>query len=101
MVSGRGEVHLPRDDHRDRVARAGWRSRRTGRPSLNTAPLVLFRVPACEELLDGGSSRPSMETNRESRRTYLPAAGHDWLLPLYDPFVKLLGGDDARRTLLD
>jgi len=42
-----------------------------------------------------------METDRESRRTYLPAAGHDWLLPLYDPFVKLLGGDDARRTLLD
>ena len=42
-----------------------------------------------------------METIRESRRTYLPAAGNDWLLPLYDPFVKLLGGDDARRTLLD
>ena len=37
----------------------------------------------------------------EPRRTYLPAAGHDWLLPLYDPFVKLLGGDRARRALLD
>jgi len=36
-----------------------------------------------------------------TRRTYLPAAGHDWFLPLYDPFVKLLGGDQARRTLLD
>jgi ubiquinone/menaquinone biosynthesis C-methylase UbiE len=36
----------------------------------------------------------------ESPRTYLPAAGHDWFLPLYDPFVKLLGGDAARRTLL-
>jgi ubiquinone/menaquinone biosynthesis C-methylase UbiE len=35
------------------------------------------------------------------RRSYLPAAGHDWLLPLYDPFVKLLGGDRARRVLLD
>lgn len=34
-------------------------------------------------------------------KTYLPAAGHDWLLPLYDPFVKLFGGDTARRTLLD
>ena len=33
-------------------------------------------------------------------RTYLPAAGHDWALPLYDPLVKLLGGDMARRTLL-
>jgi ubiquinone/menaquinone biosynthesis C-methylase UbiE len=37
----------------------------------------------------------------EPRRTYLPAAGHDWFLPLYDPIVKLLGGDAARRTLLD
>jgi ubiquinone/menaquinone biosynthesis C-methylase UbiE len=34
-------------------------------------------------------------------KTYLPAAAHDWLLPFYDPFVKLLGGDTARRVLLD
>src|SRR5205823_12021876 len=34
-------------------------------------------------------------------KTYLPAAGHNWLLPLYDPIVKLLGGDAARRALLD
>ena len=39
--------------------------------------------------------------NTESRRSYLPAAGHDWLLPLYDPFVKLLGGDRAREALLE
>jgi ubiquinone/menaquinone biosynthesis C-methylase UbiE len=37
----------------------------------------------------------------ESSRTYLPAAGRDWRLLLYDPFVKLLGGDAARRVLLD
>jgi ubiquinone/menaquinone biosynthesis C-methylase UbiE len=37
----------------------------------------------------------------EARRTYLPAAGRDWFLPLYDPIVKLLGGDSARRALLD
>ncbi len=35
------------------------------------------------------------------QRTYLPAAGHDWALPLYDPLVKLLGADTARRALLD
>jgi ubiquinone/menaquinone biosynthesis C-methylase UbiE len=35
------------------------------------------------------------------QRTYLPAAGRDWALPLYDPLVKLLGGDKVRRTLLD
>ena len=35
------------------------------------------------------------------RRTYLPAAGHDWFLPLYDPFVKLVGGDRVRRALLE
>jgi ubiquinone/menaquinone biosynthesis C-methylase UbiE len=42
-----------------------------------------------------------METVAERQRTYLPAAGHDWLLPLYDPFVKLFGGDRARRALVD
>jgi len=33
--------------------------------------------------------------------TYLPAAGHDWALPLYDPLVKLLGMDTVRRVLLN
>jgi ubiquinone/menaquinone biosynthesis C-methylase UbiE len=37
----------------------------------------------------------------ESRRTYIPAAGHDWALPLYDPIVKLFGGARARKALLD
>jgi ubiquinone/menaquinone biosynthesis C-methylase UbiE len=37
----------------------------------------------------------------ESTRAYLPAAGHDWLLPFYDPIVKLLGGEAVRRVLLD
>jgi ubiquinone/menaquinone biosynthesis C-methylase UbiE len=32
---------------------------------------------------------------------YLPAAGRDFLLPLYDPLVKLLGADRARRKLFD
>ena len=32
---------------------------------------------------------------------YIPAAGRDWLLPLYDPFLSLLGRDRAlRRSLL-
>jgi ubiquinone/menaquinone biosynthesis C-methylase UbiE len=35
------------------------------------------------------------------QRTYVPAAGHDWSLPLYDPIVKLLGADAARRVLID
>jgi ubiquinone/menaquinone biosynthesis C-methylase UbiE len=37
----------------------------------------------------------------EPRRVYVPAAGHHWFLPLYDPLVKLLGGDQAMRALLD
>jgi ubiquinone/menaquinone biosynthesis C-methylase UbiE len=35
------------------------------------------------------------------QRTYLPAAGHDWTLPLYDPMTKLLGGDAARTVLIE
>jgi len=37
---------------------------------------------------------------RNEPRTYLPAAGKDWLLPFYDPMVKLLGGDGARKLLV-
>ena len=44
---------------------------------------------------------PGMETIGDPKRTYLPAAGHAWFLPLYDPLVKLLGGQPARRRLLD
>jgi hypothetical protein len=37
----------------------------------------------------------------QSEKAYVPAAGHDWLLPLYDPLVKPLGGDTARKIFLD
>src|SRR5258708_19478014 len=37
----------------------------------------------------------------ESPGTFLPAAGFNWSLALYDPIVKLLGGDKARMVLLD
>ena len=37
----------------------------------------------------------------ETQRSYLPAAGKHWALPLYDPFVKVFGGDAARRALID
>jgi ubiquinone/menaquinone biosynthesis C-methylase UbiE len=36
-----------------------------------------------------------------SHRHFLPAAGRDFLLPLYDPLVRLLGGDRARAELID
>jgi ubiquinone/menaquinone biosynthesis C-methylase UbiE len=40
-------------------------------------------------------------TMENTRRIYVPAAGHDWALPFYDPLVRLLGGDQARATLVD
>src|SRR5207244_373681 len=36
-----------------------------------------------------------------SQRTYLPAAGQDRFLPLYDLMTKLMGADQARRALVD
>ena len=36
----------------------------------------------------------------EPGRNYLPAAGRDFFLPLYDPIVKLFGGGAAREALL-
>ena len=36
-----------------------------------------------------------------ANRAFLPAAGLDFLLPLYDPMVKLLGADRARKRLYE
>src|SRR5262245_59041201 len=41
-----------------------------------------------------------MATNNAERQ-YLPAAGRDAFLPLYDPFTKLFGIDGLRMALLD
>ena len=35
----------------------------------------------------------------QTAKNYLPAAGQDWLLPLYDPVVKLIGVDRLRNAL--
>jgi ubiquinone/menaquinone biosynthesis C-methylase UbiE len=37
----------------------------------------------------------------EAERSYLPAAGKRWLLPLYDPVLWLLGADQPKRLLID
>jgi len=37
----------------------------------------------------------------KAERPYLPAAGRDLLLPLYDLVTKVIGGDKARRELLN
>lgn len=36
------------------------------------------------------------------RRSYVPAAGHDWLLPLYDPLLRWVGREQRmKRPLID
>ena len=40
-------------------------------------------------------------TAKEPRKPYLPAMGRDWLLPLYDPFQRLLGMGSVHRQLVD
>ncbi len=37
----------------------------------------------------------------QEERTYVPAAGHDWLLPFYDLVTKLMGGPSLHRRLID
>jgi ubiquinone/menaquinone biosynthesis C-methylase UbiE len=39
-------------------------------------------------------------TMTQTERAYIPAAGHHWSLPLYDPFTKLIGVDRARHVLI-
>ena len=36
-----------------------------------------------------------------THKSYLPAAGHDFFLPLYDPITRLFGIDKAREVLLE
>jgi len=37
----------------------------------------------------------------DSDKHFLPAAGHDWLLPFYDPLNRLLGEEKLKGALLD
>ncbi len=37
----------------------------------------------------------------DTHRSYIPAAGHDWLLPLYDPLQRWLVREGVKRALLD
>jgi ubiquinone/menaquinone biosynthesis C-methylase UbiE len=34
-------------------------------------------------------------------RSFVPAAGRDWLLPFYDPLLRLLGEDRLKRPLIE
>jgi ubiquinone/menaquinone biosynthesis C-methylase UbiE len=38
---------------------------------------------------------------KDQPRSFIPAAGCDWLLPFYDPFLWILGGDAVRRPLIE
>src|SRR5262245_47497367 len=40
-------------------------------------------------------------TMEQPKRDFLPAAGHDFFLPLYDPFTALFGGNRVRKRLVD
>lgn len=37
----------------------------------------------------------------DDARSYVPAAGRDWLLPFYDPLLRILGEGRFRRLLID
>ncbi|MCI0605383.1 class I SAM-dependent methyltransferase [bacterium] len=41
-----------------------------------------------------------IESIVHAHKAFIPAAGHHLFLPLYDPLVKLLGGDSARKQLV-
>ena len=35
------------------------------------------------------------------QRSFVPAAGHDWFLPFYDPILRLIGADAAKQQLIE
>jgi ubiquinone/menaquinone biosynthesis C-methylase UbiE len=44
---------------------------------------------------------PIAGTVDDTERSYIPALGKRWLLPLYDPFLWLLGADKAKQPLIE
>jgi ubiquinone/menaquinone biosynthesis C-methylase UbiE len=44
---------------------------------------------------------PHAATIDETKRSYIPALGKRWLLPLYDPFLWLLGADKVKQPLIE
>jgi ubiquinone/menaquinone biosynthesis C-methylase UbiE len=44
---------------------------------------------------------PIAGTLDNAERSYIPALGKRWLLPLYDPFLWLLGADKAKQPLIE
>ena len=44
---------------------------------------------------------PTVGMIDQAERSYIPAFGQRWLLPLYDPFLWLLGADAAKRPLIE
>ena len=46
------------------------------------------------------SHRPVAPTDA-ARRRFLPGMGREWLLPLYDPFTRLIGVESAHRRLAE
>lgn len=44
---------------------------------------------------------PDARAIDECERSYIPAAGKRWLLPLYDPLLWLFGADAAKRPLIE
>lgn len=42
-----------------------------------------------------------MSRTAEHAHGYVPGMGHDWLLPLYDPFTRLLGVGSLHEALVD
>jgi ubiquinone/menaquinone biosynthesis C-methylase UbiE len=47
------------------------------------------------------ASRQRVARIEAGGRRYLPGMGRDWLLPLYDPFTRLIGIESAHRKLAD
>jgi 2-polyprenyl-3-methyl-5-hydroxy-6-metoxy-1,4-benzoquinol methylase len=50
---------------------------------------------------DGRDEMKQIVIDTTSRRTFLPAAGHDFFLPFYDTMTKLMGADRVRAALVD
>ena len=44
---------------------------------------------------------PIAGTMGDAERSYIPAFGKRWMLPLYDPFLWLLGADKAKQPLIE
>src|ERR1700733_8428287 len=83
------------------VLRPTNRSRRRTRKRLSTVEHTNHPLIHGDFKMNQLASHQIVADGDAADRQFLPGMGRDWLLPLYDPFTRLIGIEPAHRKLVE